>query len=257
MNANDFTTVDRIIADVVVTVNDENFRTGFSKGWYTSKIQQALQQLAIETKYLKVTMNFPLDQAAYPLQLEMPKEVFDIREIYLYNGSSCDVGASQVVHWKRLFNNMDAGTGYSSRIKDDGSNPGDIFLPNQSTHRNTVNYRGIKYYYNVENGIIMLSEECRSYEFVRIVFNGFGGAIGDLPIIPRFFERAIIDWVEERYYNALKARDPRKYRVLWSDAKANLDDYKGHWAKTRKYVIEMDKAQKESMNEYISSQFHK
>lgn len=257
MNINDNTTVDRIIAKAVSTVNDEQFRTGFSKGWYISTIQDAMQELSLASRYFKVSINFPIPQTATPLQVEIPKDVFDIREIYVYNGDVCDVHNSQVVHWKRTFSNMGTGSGYSARIKDDGSNPGDIFLPNQSTNRNTVNYRMRKFYYNTEGGMIMLSEECRAYGFLRVVFNGLGGEIGELPIIPRFFERAIVDWVEERYYNAMKAREPRKYRSLWMDADGRLSDPTKAWFTAIKRVKAMDQAQKESMFEYQSSMFHK
>jgi hypothetical protein len=81
---------------------------------------------------------------------------------------------------------------------------------------------------------------------------------GDLPIIPRFFERAVVEYVEERFYNAMKARDPRIYRVLWSDAYARLNDpVNGGWNKARKRIKAMDSQEKESMEEYISSMFHK
>ena len=64
----------------------------------------------------------------------------------------------------------------------------------------------------------MLSSDCRGFDKIRLVVNTMGAEIGDEPIIPRFFERAINDYVEEKYYNAMKARDVRKYRPLWQDA---------------------------------------
>lgn len=81
---------------------------------------------------------------------------------------------------------------------------------------------------------------------------------GDLPIIPRFFERAVVDYVKVRFYEAMKSRDPRMYRPLWVDAKGDLEDLvTGSWNKAKKRIKSMDTAQKESMEEYISSMYHK
>jgi glutamyl-tRNA reductase len=85
-----------------------------------------------------------------------------------------------------------------------------------------------------------------------------GVEIGDTPIIPRFFERAINDYVEEKYYNAMKSRDSRMYRPLWTDAYQKLTDLRdGSWNKARKRIKSMDSKEKESMEEYISSMYHK
>jgi len=81
---------------------------------------------------------------------------------------------------------------------------------------------------------------------------------GELPIIPRFFERAVVDYVEEKFYNAMKSRDPRMYRPLWVDATTKLNDLtSGSWNKARKRIKAMDTLEKESMEEYISSMYHK
>jgi hypothetical protein len=88
--------------------------------------------------------------------------------------------------------------------------------------------------------------------------NGMGVPNGDLPIVPRFFERAVVDYVEEKFYNAMKSRDPRMYRPLWSDASLKLNDLtNGSWNKARKRIKAMDTREKESMEEYISSMYHK
>jgi hypothetical protein len=56
----------------------------------------------------------------------------------------------------------------------------------------------------------------------------------------------------------MKARDPRMYRPLWSDAYSKLNDLvNGSWNKARKRIKSMDSKQKDSMNEYISSMYHK
>jgi hypothetical protein len=255
MNANDFVSVEKILAEVTQTVNDKEFKNGFTKGWYISRIHDALQEIAIETYFFKVTMDFELPSN---LQLEMPEDTFNIREIYLYNGERCNPTNTQVVYFKRLFNNKFQGDGYSAKVKDDGSNSSDIFQPNQSWNtQNRQGFYGPKYYYGVQDGLMMFSKDSNAFPFVRVIFNTFGGADGSVPIIPRFFQRAIVDFVEERYYNAMKNRSPRTYGSIWRDAKNGLESYTGNWRKAIKRASSMDTAEKESMEEYISSMYHK
>jgi hypothetical protein len=255
MNANDFVSVEKIIAEVTQMVNDKEFKRGIPKGWYVSRVHDALQELAFDTFFFEETHHFELPEN---FQIKMPKDTFNIREIYVYNGSFCNPVNTQVVYFKRLFNNKFDGDGYSAKVKDDGSNSDDIFQPNQRLLRN--NYQGFygpKYYYGVQNGLMMFSKDCAAYPYVRVVFNTMGGVDGSDPIIPRFFQRAIVDWVEERFYSAMKGRDARAYRGLWKDAYDKLQSYQGEWRKAVKRASAMDSSEKESMEEYISSMYHK
>ena len=253
MNINDFVSVDHLLADILSTVNDEKLRRGLSKGWYVSRIQKALQELAFDTFFNEVTLDLKLNRDT--LSMEMPEGIFNIREIYLYNGECCSPSSSQVVHWKRLFNNKGDGDGYTARIKDSGgSNYSDPFLPTSSNSATGANFSGTKFYANVMNGTMMFSTDARAFTNVRIVANGIGGEIGGIPLVPRFFEEAVTDFVYVRFYKAMKAREPRKYRGLWSDSK---DDEKVSMRKARIRVANMDSYEKESLEEYISSMYHK
>lgn len=257
MQQNDFVSVDHLLSEITSTLNDTEFRSGFSKGWYISRIQDALQELSYDTFWAKTQQDCALPKS---LQLEMPNGAFNIREIYLFTGEICSPQKSQVVYWKRNFNNNYDGDGYTSRVKDDGSQSSDIFQPNQRImgNANYIGFAGRKFYYNTINGLIMFSRDCLFYDNVRIVYNSRGEADGDLPVVPRFFERAVNDYVEERFYNAMKSRDPRKYRILWNDAYSRLNDLTaGSWNKARKRVKAMDTAEKDSIFEYISSMQHK
>lgn len=257
MNSNDFVSVNHILAEVSMTLNDADYRKGFSIGWYTSRIQDALQELAFDTFFDTITID--KDVPKDTLSMELPQNVFNIREIYLYNGSCCMPSTSQVVWYKRLYNNNGKGEQYTAKIKDQGdSNGDDPFLPSSYNYNSALAYVGNKYYANVQNGRIMLSSECKAYDKIRLVVNGMGTAIGDTPIVPRFFERAINDYVEERFYNAMKSREVRKYRPLWNDAFSRLNDPReGSWKKARMRISSMDSWEKESYNEYISSMYHK
>lgn len=256
MTSNDYVSIEHLLAEVTATVNDTDYKKGFPKGWYISRLQDAMQELSFDTFWLKVQQDVVMPENC---QLEMPKNTFNIREIYLYNGSLCNPQKTQMVYWKRLFNNTASGDGYTAQVKDDGSNGSDIYQPNQRVYTgNMQGFYGPKYYYNVLNGLVMFSRECKGYSFVRIVYNGMGVENGDLPVIPRFFERAVVDYVEEKFYNAMKARDVRMYRPLWTDAYQKLNDLvNGSWNKAKKRIKAMDSKEKASMEEYISSMYHK
>jgi hypothetical protein len=256
MNANDFVDVNHLLAEITATVNDTDYKKGFPKGWYISRIQDALQELSIDTFWLTAIFDYEIPTN---FQIPIPPNTFNLREIYAYQGSLCNPVKTQVVYWKRLFDNRYDGQGYTARVKDDGSNGADIFQPNQRTYtRNLQGYYGPKYYYNIEDGLLMLSKDCQAFPYVRLKFNMMGNSIGDKPVVPRFFERAVVDYVKTKFYDAMKSRDPRMYRPLWMDAKEDLENLtNGSWNKAKKRIKAMDSAAKESMEEYISSMFHK
>jgi len=257
MHSFDFVSVEHLLAEITSTLNDTEFRNGFSNGWYVSRIQDALQELSFDTFWSKTQIDTKLPEG---LQLVLPENAFNVREIYLYHGETCSPGKSQVVYWKRNFNNNYDGDGYTARVKDDGSQGADIYQPNQRILRN-ANYNGFygpKYYYNIEEGLLMLSKDCKAFPYIRLKFNMMGTSIGDKPIVPRFFERAVVDYVKVKFYDAMKSRDVRMYRPLWSDAKEDLENLThGSWNKAKKRIKTMDSAAKESMEEYISSMYHK
>lgn len=257
MNANDFVTHNHIIASVAKTVDDEKFRKGFSKGWYTSQIQDALQELAFDTFYQEITLDYEIPKN---LRLKLPPNIFNVREIYVYDGDGCcSPTNSQIVHWKSLFNNKGK-NGYTARVKDSetaGSNSSPFVADHFDWNHNGYERR-VRYYANIQNGTLMLSSTCGSFSKIRIVCNGMGVEVGDIPIIPRFFEQAIKDWVIEKFYEAMKARDPRTYRSLWLDARDNRINLRtGSWKEARRRISSMDSWQKEDLNEYISSIYHK
>jgi len=256
MNANDFVSIDHIISEVLSTLDDADLCKGFSRGWYVSRIQDALQELAFDTFFDEITMDF--DMPKETLQLEIPKGVFNIRQLYGWNGSCCSPQTSNVIHWKRNYNNNPGGTGYTAKVKEIGeSSYFDPFLPNEGWSRNAY-YGGTKLFANTQNGVIMFGSDCASFDKVRIIFNGMAGEIGDVPIIPRFFERAINAYVEWRHYKSMVSREPRTYRALARDAYNELYDMRdGCWKTARMRISSMDSWEKDSMNEYISSMIHK
>lgn len=260
MTINDFVSVDHLLANILSTIDDEKLRKGFSKGWYVSRIQKALQELAFETFFDKVTLDLELNTDT--LSMEMPEGIFNIREIYIYNSDCCGPGSSsQIVHWKRTFNNKGKGDGYTAKVKDTGGTDyADPFFPTASNYGSSQFYSGTKFYASAMNGTLMFSTDCRVYSHVRIIANGIGGEIGNQPLVPRYFEQAVVDFVLVKFFLAMKAREPRKYRTLWADSVNDSTGSNGNGGSMRKArirVANMNTFEKESLNEYLSSMYHK
>ena len=221
---------EEILSDVLKLANDESMKDN-SKGYYLSLIQQALQELAFDTFFDIRNESFPVPKK---LRLDMPKGAFNIREIYLFNGTECNINNSQIVYWKR--NYITKGNGFVARDK--GLNNNDPFYNNRtlgisggdpSLRRvNTNSSITQAYYFNVQAGEIMFSSNCRNFENVFIVYNGTGCDIGEVPFIPQLFREAIKSWVLDPVYTVKMAMSEgganfNKWQTLWSmnDKKLN------------------------------------
>lgn len=245
MTINDFVSTNEILSDVLLIVGDEKLDKGITKGWYISQIQQALEELSFDTFFDKKTLDLDVNDT---LSIRLPDNCFNIREIYLHNGV-CGGKDTVIVHHKRLFNNKPNGKGYSALRKDDTTNSTDPFYSsNTYEDRVTLNDSSNIHYYSVQNGIVMLSNNCSNYTKIRIVCNGMGGGIGDEPVIPRFFRQAVKDYVVYKTWEVKKSAD-RLASVNWRDSNAILQD---SWRKARIRVTSMDSKQKESLRTYWS-----
>jgi hypothetical protein len=245
MNTADFISKELILADVLPSLNDVELRNGISKGRYVQFIQMALEDLAQDSYFDKKTIDLPFP--ASTLSMPIPQDVFNIMYIYLWNGACCSPSSSQKVWWKRNYNNKGGnGQGYTADMKDVASTTWDPFI-GEFYSLETV------YYANIQEGKIMFSQSCSGFGFVRFVCNGFGGLIGDEPNIPRFFRRAITDYVRMKFYQEMSGKEPRVYRVMYEEAKQDLyNEQNGSWKRARIMVSQMNSFEKKSMEEYYS-----
>lgn len=239
----DYVTPDEIIADTVLFVDDEEFRLA-SKGFYISQIQQALQELSFDTFFDKKADAFDIPEN---LRLEMPLGMFNIRQMYLFNGDKCDIANAQNIYHKRNFINGGR-SGSVSRSKSNSS--GDLFHASRGSDSSV-------YYYNIHNGYIMFSSNCSSYQKIFIDYNGTGGAVGEQPIIPLYLREAVKGFVVDislklRIAKSKKAEELNKWKTLWSmNDNTFSDPYDGSWAKAKKRVNAMGSKSKEDLTEYL------
>lgn len=226
MDSSEKISANSIIAEVLPLVGDTELRLGLTLGYYKSAVQQAIEKMALETFYEVITSDFVMPKTS--LQDNLPKNCFNIREIYCWSGACCSPETSVVVHYKRLYNNKPGGVNYTANRKESG-NQDPFYSPYFNGFR-TIQAPGDSpggtsfdlHYANVQNGLIMFSSSCASFDNYRIVYNGMGGDIGDAPVIPRIIRDTVIDFVIERVYRALMAKEPRLYRILWRDAYDHL-----------------------------------
>ena len=211
-----YCSIEEIKADVLVAINDENERL-LSPGFYNRQIKKALEELSFDTYVVYRDYDMPST-----LTMNIPKNMWNIRDIFVWQHSSidctqatcddCSIEGMQRVFYKRNYISKGKGYGYTSRNHENNIDP---FMRINGN-------AGLLKWYNVVNGVIMLSESCGSFDRIRIVANGLMTAdINNSKIIPLFVRDAVMLWAVERAAFALKAKD-QKYRVIWMDTRTEL-----------------------------------
>jgi len=245
MEVNEFTSIDEILFNVLSEVSDEKLKQGLTKGWYTQHIKDALSELAFDTHFdtKSKDLNFPSN-----LSLEMPKDCFNIRKIYVYNGDCCTPSNSAIVHWKRGFNNSKDGSGYTANVTEPGQrNTRDPYYKSYGGVYSITGAKETVYYANIQNGRIMFSSSCSGFSKVRLEFDGVGGFADEAPAVPRFFKQAIGAYVVSKYYAKKKGQNPRAWRTSHSDSLSLLAQ---EWEKAKLRVKRMHSWEKENLKEY-------
>jgi hypothetical protein len=243
----DFVTVNDILADVLKVVKDSDFRIN-TKGWYTSQIQQALEELAYDTFFLTINQSFdmPCD-----LRLDMPKGSFNLRQIYAYNGDNCDISNAQVVYHKNNFINSASGDSYVAR--DRYGNYGDRFHKQRSMYKTVPDNL---LFYSVQQGVIMLSPSCKPFQKIMIVYNGVHTDIGEAPVIPNYLRQAVKDYVTVKGLEiriAEEVQNLQRWNLLLQRYDNSLNHpYDGSWVKAERRVKTLDAKHREDLKEYLS-----
>lgn len=260
----DYLTIDEILNDATRMVNDERFEEA-SRGYYVSLVQQCLEELAFETFFDIKELDEPVPRET--LRFELPAGCFNPKEIYVYTGDKCHgLGRTQRVYHKENYSTH--GKGYFALNK--GLNPGDPFMPDNFRNRgsgneNDTNLATVRqhggpnntFFYNIQDGILMLSLACRAFPMLHMKYNGTGCPIGEVPFIPSFFRQVTKDFICEHALRNRLSKDPKRWMSLWEIYDRNLNingdhgDYKGSWYTAKKRVKRMNKADRDSFMEYM------
>lgn len=243
-----FVTIDQILSDVLKTVGDSDFKLN-SKGWYTSQIQQALEELSFDTFFNEYNSSYDVPS---DLRLELPEGAFNIRQIFLFNGDDCDctIEKRANVWFKRNFINGEGGRGFVAR--NTYSNDNDVFHG-----KGPSKIPSNLHFYSIQNGMIMLSENCLNYKRIMLVYNGVSCNIGDVPVVPIFFRQAVKDWVLVKALE-IKASDVAGTNMYshWAGMLNRVDNslnkpYDGSWAKAEYRSKQLNHKERQDIKEYF------
>ncbi|MFI4962847.1 MAG: hypothetical protein ACHP6H_03215 [Legionellales bacterium] len=226
MDVGELLTEQELLSDILMQVGDTDLKKGITLGYYKSRLQQAIEKLAISTFYDVLTGDYTMPKNFIS---PLPVNCFNIREVYLWNGSCCQPEHSVIVHFKRLFNNKPNGQNYTA-LRNDKNHDGDPFY-NWGENGYGWGNGGLwgpfaLYYANIQNGHIMFSSNAQGYSNYRLVYNGFGGEIGNPPLVPRLLRDVVIDMVVCSIFQVFMAREPRTYITLFREYNEKLYNYR-------------------------------
>lgn len=242
---------------------DTDYRA-IPKGFYIQQIEDAFKELNMETKMLDGHANFdtPIEHLSIPL----PADCFNVQNVWMYSGTECDFHASRKV-WPKD-NYYTEGDGYLANRT--GNNTNDPYYLNDSLtsrlrpdrdlslirYDNNISINQILFY-NIQNGVLMLSASCRAAgNKVHIHYNSTGCEVGEAPIIPLFYKKAIEDYTTEAALRFRMANDivnARAWQPLWQIADRNLDKngYNGSWQTALVMARSMSSDQKKAIGIYM------
>jgi hypothetical protein len=178
----DFVTVNDILADALKLVGDVDMKIN-TKGWYTSQVQQSLNELSYDTFFLDVHKSFPVPEN---LKLDLPKGSFNLQNIYGFNGDECHSEGRVNIYHKKDFIGDKSGKNYFA--KDNYSNVNDRFHKRRRSYKNTPDN---VFFYNIQAGIIHLSPNCSCFDNVMLVYSGVQGDMGDVPVVPTYLRQVV------------------------------------------------------------------
>lgn len=237
---------------------DESFDNGFTPGWYISMIQEALSEIAFDTFFHQEFCDYYNWNESDTFQIAVPAGAFSIKSIFVFNGDVYGaIESSAKVNFKKEFNNLGHSSGYTAKIKDTGAG-----VDAEREMGRVVSVPADTVYANIFNGKIIFSDSCDGWENVRIIYYGVPYDIGEVPVVPIYLKKYVIDYVLERYWLAKKADDPRM-RINWSDALFNLEGGAregirkiGSKKEAERRIKSLSRFERDSMREYWARAQH-
>ena len=235
-----YLSINNILADALRICDDEEMRKR-NVGWYKRQVKSGLDALNFRTFFDIRFEDFDMPET---LMLSMPKGAWNIIDVFAYSGDCYKVETSIRIMNKGHFTRDGHNNSYTARNK---TGQADNFIV---PYWNDVNIA----YYNIQNGLMIFSDYCSSFDKIRLVFNGMASDVDDAAMIPPFIRDALVGYVAERFFFSMKAVNPA-YRVLWMDAKADLYNKKSAresspWDEAQYMLKRLDNKQRDDLKEY-------
>lgn len=267
----DFVSPEMILSDVLPIVGESGEFRELPKGFYIQQIQKALEALSFDTYFSKKMYSTVIPDN---LAMDIPKGMFNLRNMYLSNNTSCGIGPDSVnVYFKSNFFNDD-GTGSGNYVaRNKGTTKGgdpfygngrpDNYPVSSKNNNSTSSAFGTNekhdhlYFYNIQNGRIMFSSTCKRYSHVIMEFNGLDAGIGDKPLIPIQFREVVIDFVAEAVLRIKASRNQQQWGGMYNDSKQRLGrnpfHTSGTWHNAVQRASSLDSKAKEDLALYYSN----
>ncbi len=251
---NDFLTAEIIRDDVVAFCGDRESKL-LPPGRYMSAIQRGIEELSFDTFFNKKRIDIPVPQDC--LHLDLPEGTFSVKEVYAYNGSSCNPATATKLWYKANYY-AKHGPGFFAKNRG-GQTVNDPFYPSQAPMQvgmytiPPVNVEADVFYYSVENGVMYISSNVKRFQFLHIVAHGTTCPIGEVPLVPPIFRDAVTDFACEYMLRELMALDPQRFARLHAVYYGRLDynGFNGSWYKAKIRVNRMSKGQRADFHEYM------
>jgi hypothetical protein len=243
MNTADFKSHNFIQSEIATKSGDKEMKWD-SPGFYTSLIQEALEELSFDTFFMEIDKVYDLKELGGCLELKMPPSTFNIRKIFGVHGNDCTYSSSRNIYWKK---------NYKNGISKDNWNNSDPFIPDRGS-----NPPSNLYYCGIANGIIYLSKNCAGFDKIVVRMNGLITDHGDDPIIPSYFRQAVVDYGVVEALSTRIANNPGTPEAnTWATIMNRHDNrlnkpYDGSWEKARTRVKRMDTKSREDLREYMN-----
>lgn len=250
MEATRFVTPEFIRSQVLTAVDDEALQKGYTKGFYDTVIYEAVRELEFDAYLATLTEDvYNWYEEGKQKVVDLPCGAFNVKEVYLFNGNEFTIEDSTALLFKNRFNNDNKTSGFTAKLKRNGR-----VLPAGRGYYDAYVDNAL-YYGNIQNGVLMLGDECISYKHVRFVYSGTTNKIGECPIIPEFISIAVRDYCIEYALRNQKIRNP-SLRSHWADAVNTLTGSgrgrnRGTWGEAKIRCQTMQQWERDNLIEYF------
>jgi len=237
----DLVTLDEVVSLIASKMGDRSFKI-MSKGYYKTIVQDALTELAFESFFDKRSEIIPFPSNNV---LELPSGVFNVKEVYLFNGSECNIQTAQRAYFKKDM--IVKGAGYFA--KNTGNpNMNDPFYKEKSRQVGSFPIC------SMQNGMLMFAYSY-GYENILLVYNGTGGDLFKVPMIPEYLKQAVILWATAQISETYMANDKENmqlYRLINASSQRKLEDLSGPWEEAKRRVKRANDKERNDLKEYMS-----
>lgn len=259
-SSKDLISADEILSEVLPFTGEKRLES-VTKGFIYMQMNNCLEELSYDTFFQDDTRPFDIPPNR---MIDIPPLVFNIRQMWLYSGDSCNFSdATNVYHKRNYFHNGGSEGFQKNSFRDNHNDPfyghdgttSDRRSVPQDVYRDGTDIAGSNlFYYGYNNGRIFFSPSCAAFSSVMIKFNGIWQLDTGTPCVPRFLRRVLVDYCTVAVYKAKVHENPALYRTFLLDAESRLDrdGMRGSWYNAEVRVSRLGSKHREDLYEYLS-----